>query len=286
MSEHSIALKRWAAKKAARLAMAATSLPLTLLPRYRNRLRVLTYHRFSSEARSPFSVAPDVVERQMAWLGRTGLAAPAAEALLVLQGSGNARQRVVITMDDGDPSVFDNAAPVFERHRIPYTIFAVPGRIGRRDHMSAAQLRELASRGAEIGSHSMAHRSMTGLSSRELAADLADSKKALEDITGQTVAGFAYPFGTSRDFDLRVADALREAGYRYAFTSQHGAIKPGQDAMMLPRVKIEGGDPHWMFRAACAGAMDQWRLIDAGLSGLQRPEAKDLAGAAAPAPQG
>jgi peptidoglycan/xylan/chitin deacetylase (PgdA/CDA1 family) len=275
-TEHSVGTKRWAAKKGARLAVAGASLPLTLLPGHANRLRVLTYHRFADEMRSPFSVAPRVLERQMAWLARKGLATGTDEALAVVEGRAANRRAVVVTMDDGDPTVIRDAAPIFERHRIPYVVYIVPGRIGRADHMSVAELRTLADLGVEIGSHTMTHRSVTQLSARVLAEELLGSKKAIEDITGRAVTSFAYPFGTLRDFDRRTADALSEAGYRLAFTSQHGALTSGQDAMMLPRVKIEGGDPDWMFRAVCSGALDQWRLIDAGLSGLQKPVAADL----------
>jgi peptidoglycan/xylan/chitin deacetylase (PgdA/CDA1 family) len=274
-SPHSIAPRRWLAKKAARVAVGAAGWPLAALTGASTRVRVLTYHRFVAEARSPFSVAPAVLESQMAWLAATAIAVDSSAVRAALAGSTPRRPGVLVTMDDGDPSVFDAAAPIFARHRIPYVVFAVPGRIGRADHMSPAQLRDLANNGAEIGSHSMHHRSMTSLSPADLAADLADSKKALEDIVGRPVTSFAYPFGTLRDFDARVAAALAQAGYTLGFTSQHGAIAAGQNALMAPRVKIEGGDPDWLFRAACAGAMDAWRFIDAGLSGLQKPEAKD-----------
>ena len=115
------------------------------------------------------------------------------------------------------------------------------------------------------------------LTAAELTNELRDSKKKLEDITGRAVTSFAYPFGTLRDFDRRAGDALRAAGYRFALTSQHGAVTAGLDPMALPRIKIEGGDPDWMFRAACAGALDQWRFVDRRLTAVQRPEGRDRA---------
>lgn len=276
MEEHSIPLKRWIAKKTARFAVATASLPLTALPSHRRKLRVLTYHRFAQEARSPFSVTPAVLERQMAFLAAQKLAVGIQTAADIAAARAPNRAAVAVTMDDGDPSVIDQAAPIFERFGIPYAVYVVPGRIGRSDHMSPAQLRELSDRGADIGSHTMTHRSVTSLDATELLAELVDSRKAIEDITGKPVTSFAYPFGTLRDFDQRAASALREAGYKLALTSQHGAVERNSDPMFLPRIKIEGGDPDWLFKAACAGAMDQWRLIDAGLSGLQKPEAGDL----------
>jgi len=282
MSEHSIGMKRWLAKKAARYGVGAGSLPLTISRGHADRLRVLTYHRFADEARAPFSVAPAALDRQMEWLAWHRLAVGTDVAAAVAAGETPNRRAVVVTMDDGDPSVIDNAAPIFERHGIPYVVYAVPGRIGHANHMSKAQLRALSDSGAEIGSHTMTHRSVTSLNARELRDELVRSKKQIEDITGREVTSFAYPFGTRRDFDQRAGEELRKAGYRMAFTSQHGPVTPGLDPMFLPRIKIEGGDPDWLFRAACAGAMDQWRFIDAGLSGLQKPRSGDLAGAVEP----
>jgi peptidoglycan/xylan/chitin deacetylase (PgdA/CDA1 family) len=280
MSEHSIAMRRWLAKKGARLGVASASLPLTLSKGHADRLRVLTYHCLVDEVRSPFSVAPAALERQMEWLSWHKLAVGTAFAAEVAAGRTANRRAVVVTMDDGDPSVIDNAAPIFELHGIPYAAYVIPGRIGQKNHMSNAQLRELSDRGAEIGSHTMTHRSVTSLTARELTDELVRSKQIIEDITGRAVTSFVYPFGTLRDFDQRAGEELRKVGYLIAFTSQHGPVVPGLDPMFLPRIKIEGGDPDWLFRAACSGAMDQWRFIDAGLSGLQKPAGGDLAGAA------
>ncbi|MGE0281235.1 MAG: polysaccharide deacetylase family protein [Rhizobiaceae bacterium] len=278
MSAHSIDLKRWLAKKAARAAVGAVSMPLVASPSHRNHLRVLTYHRFAREARSPFSVSPEVLDRQMKWIAAGNMAAGLDAVADILAGNDPRRCRVVITIDDGDPTVISNAAPIFAKHGIPYAIYVVPGLLGRRRHMSAADLRELAAADVEIGSHTMTHRSLTSLSPRELVTELEASKKQIEDIVGKAVTSFAYPFGTMRDFDGPSAQALRMAGYRVAFTSQHGTIETDLDPMFLPRVKIEGGDPDWLFRASCQGAMDQWRFVDQGMAGLQRPQAKDLDG--------
>jgi hypothetical protein len=270
---NSIPLKRWIAKKTARIVMGAGTFPVTF-GAAASALRILTYHRYVDELRSPFSVCSTALERQMRWLAASGRAA-APDAIFTALAGKNA-SGCIVTMDDGDPSVYEVAAPVFERYGIPYIVYAVPGRIGDNDHMTPAQLRDLADRGAVIGSHSMTHRSMASLSRQDLLSELTMSKQKLEDITGRPVKSFAYPFGTLRDFNQSVADALRETGYEFALTSQHGVVRAGQDAMMLPRIKIEGGDPEWLFQAACKGALDAWRLVDSGLSGLQKPEAKDL----------
>lgn len=273
-TEHSIGIGRWVAKKSARIAVAGAALPF--VARACGGLRVLTYHRFAEERRSPFSVSGAELEAHVLWLKRYAVPVEIASLTHRIE-AGRAHPHVAVTIDDGDPSVWEIAAPVFERHDVPYAVYVVSGRIGQRNHMSAAQLRGLAERGVTVGSHTMTHRSMASLSPAELDAELAGSKKAIEDITGQPCTSFAYPFGTRRHISRRAAEGVRRAGFTLGFTSLHGAVDGQADPLLLPRIKIEGGDPAWMFGAACRGALDAWRLIDEGLSAWQKPEERDLA---------
>ena len=57
------------------------------------------------------------------------------------------------------------------------------------------------------------------LSSDHLQHELTESRRALEAVCGNPVDSAACPFG---DYDRRVLNGLREAGYRYVFTSDGG----------------------------------------------------------------
>ena len=88
------------------------------------------------------------------------------------------------------------------------------------------------------------------------------SREELTRLTGRPIRAFAYPFGTMLDFNESTGAILRAAGYACAFTSQHGPVTPVSEPMELRRIKIEGGDPFWVFRLAVLGGLDAWRLID------------------------
>jgi peptidoglycan/xylan/chitin deacetylase (PgdA/CDA1 family) len=190
---------------------------------------------------------------------------------------------VLITIDDGAPSVYTHALPVLHRHRIPAVVFVPAGELGDDDapvgddgpdaRMPRRQVVELARHGLTIGSHAWTHRSLGRMSAAEAHEQAARSRSALEDLVGAPVTAFAYPFGTRADFNDTVAMVLREAGYTTAFTSQHGAIVPGSDALMLPRVKVEGGEDLRMFRALARGALDGWRWVDRTLWRVQAAHA-------------
>ena len=69
---------------------------------------------------------------------------------------------------------------------------------------------------------------------------------------GRPVTAFAYPYGTLADFARGRRRSWRGSGYDCAFTSQHGPVRPGMAPLPLPRVKVEAGDPSWLFPRFCA----------------------------------
>lgn len=271
MAERPIAPSRWLAKKAARLAVSSLGAFASATG-----VRVLTYHRFGPSTRMPFTVTAEQFEREMRFLAESGRAVSLAQIEAHLDGRSTLPAgRVLVTIDDGDPSVRAIAHPILQSHGVPSVLFALSGRPEGFEVMSGRDLRELSDAGMTIGSHTRSHRSMAQASTSEAAREARDSKSWLEDEIGRPVTSFAYPFGTRRDISDDAAQVLEEAGYTTGFTSLHGAIEGpvrGRERLLLPRVKVESGDPARAFPALCNGAMDRWRIVDDGLSGLQRPQ--------------
>lgn len=76
-------------------------------------------------------------------------------------------------------------------------------------------VRAIAERGHEIGSHGISHVPLFKLDRATLQAELTDSRKLLEDISGTEVAGFRAPEFSVRPDNLEALDAIALAGYRY-----------------------------------------------------------------------
>ena len=278
MSETSISTRRWLAKKAARVAIGGASRVAGLtrnaaLPA----VRALTYHRFGPCRRMPFTVSAQEFETQMAYLRHTGTAVSLQDLEAHLSGERSLPNgSVLVTIDDGDPSVLTVALPILKKHGVPAVVYALAGVPDGFSLMSMQQVRELHENGIAIGSHSVTHRSLGRIGPMEVAEEVRESKARLEDWISSPVTSFAYPFGTQADFSPAIATILAEAGYATAFTSQHGAIGvggAGLHPLMLPRIKVESGDPAWLFPSLCSGAMDAWSLIDGNMARLQKPAA-------------
>ena len=278
---------RWQIKKTARKGMAlchwASHWVTTAGPQAKPSVRVLTYHRFGKVRRDPFCVAPNDFALQMAWLAERGLAVSLAEVeAFVHHGKQLKHGSVLVTIDDGCSSVGTHALPILKHYNIPSVVFVSSGNIGRKaiepnqqgelpkeDYMAWSELHSLLDAGVVVGSHAVTHRSLGRMSIGEAEEEILGSRAALERELGKSVTSFAYPYGTRADFNNTVAAVLRRGGYRLAFTSQHGAIRPRMDAMLLPRIKVEGGEGSWLFPLMAQGGLDAWRWIDRALWRIQ-----------------
>ena len=78
-----------------------------------------------------------------------------------------------------------------------------------------ALVRRIAAAGHEIGSHGMSHRMVTELDPAEMLAEVRDSRRLLEDISGTRVEGYRAPSYTISGGTYWALGQLLEAGYTY-----------------------------------------------------------------------
>lgn len=91
----------------------------------------------------------------------------------------------------------------------PKATFFVMGWIARK---LPQLIFEIQARGHEVASHGFNHHLSTMISARSLAADLAESRKLLEDMTGRAVTGYRAPsFAVNND----ILKIIKDAGYLY-----------------------------------------------------------------------
>lgn len=103
--------------------------------------------------------------------------------------------------------------------------------------MTWEELRAIAARGHEVGSHSMTHQLLPQLDDAALAYEVAESRRILEAKLGNRVETFCYPNG---DADARVVQAVKDAGYARALSTRWGPNEPGASPYQLSRCDIQG----------------------------------------------
>ncbi len=217
--------------------------------RGRFRPLVLCYHAVSDTWEHTLSVPPRAFEEQILRILRSGHAPLTAEQALLHSAKG-----FHVTFDDAFRSI-NGALDRLASLRVPATVFACsdyadegrPLVVGdleqtgepRREleTMTWDELRSLAERGIEVGSHTVSHPHLPELSDVELDDELRRSKERLEDELRRPCPFLAYPFGSQ---NARVRAAARAAGYRAAFAL------PGRqspiDWWAIPRVGVYGRD--------------------------------------------
>ncbi|HEY1269013.1 MAG TPA: polysaccharide deacetylase family protein [Candidatus Binatia bacterium] len=105
------------------------------------------------------------------------------------------------------------------------------------------QLKKLSAGGIEIGSHTVTHPSLAGLSRADAVEELTASKKRIEAALGRRVRFLAYPFGASQHFNPDVEELTEKAGYEAALTTVPGVNGRGSDLFALKRLGVYDDPP-------------------------------------------
>lgn len=139
-----------------------------------------------------------------------------------------------------DDALFDRGLPraldFFEAESVRATLFVIAGALdvpARR-----ARLREAVARGHEVASHSLTHRSLPALASKEKRREIVESRARISDALGVPVQGFRAPnFALDREsFDL-----IGEAGYAYDSSRQAGRDDVLGSVAEGPHLLLGGG---------------------------------------------
>ena len=147
-----------------------------------------------------------------------------------------------ITFDDGYTDSLTVIAPLLCARQIPFHVFVSSARMNGTDrkYLSPAQVVELSNMpGVTIGAHGAMHRSLTSLSSSELAAELRASKVDLEAVLQKPVTTMSYPYG---HVDESVRKAAHNAGFTFAATSKWGFNESASDSLLQRRIDMWSGD--------------------------------------------
>jgi peptidoglycan/xylan/chitin deacetylase (PgdA/CDA1 family) len=120
--------------------------------------------------------------------------------------------------------------------------------------MTVNQVRELAACSlVTIGAHSHAHSLLTQMSASDTTADVAKSRRMLQEWTGQSVEHFAYPSG---EYDPRVRENVVSCGFRTAVTTEKRLWRSGCDPFAIPRMSVGRYDSASVFRLALGGGAE------------------------------
>ncbi|WP_345157591.1 polysaccharide deacetylase family protein [Pontibacter saemangeumensis] len=183
---------------------------------------ILCYHQIRDWLPSDSKQAKDYIvpisrfEEQISMLADSGYHAILPDQLLAYLTTGTPlpSKPVMLTFDDTNLDQYTIAAPILEKYGYKGVFFVMTVSLGRPRYMSRAQVKELSERGHVIGSHTWDHQNVKKLKPEDWLTQVEKPKVVLEQITGNPVTYFAYPFGL---WNKEAVPELRSRGITAAF---------------------------------------------------------------------
>jgi peptidoglycan/xylan/chitin deacetylase (PgdA/CDA1 family) len=205
---------------------------------------ILMYHVIADpRADVPYPelfVRPSDFRSQMRWLERHGYHPVTLRAVWDhwFRGAPLPRKPIVLSFDDGYRSVAHVALPAMRERRWPGVLNLTVKNLHVRGGLSERQVRRLVAARWELAAHTITHPDLTTLGHRELAREVAGSRRQLRAQFHVPVDFFCYPSGR---YNARVIAAVRSAGYLGATTTVEGLAEPGKP-YELRRVRVSRSD--------------------------------------------
>jgi peptidoglycan/xylan/chitin deacetylase (PgdA/CDA1 family) len=237
-----------------------------------NQIPILMYHSIQdgmSDRRPYFdtNTSPVRFAQQMKFLREQGYrSVHLAGARKLLAQDNWDSQYVVITFDDGYRDFLTTACPIMAEFDHTATLFVPTGLIQderahflQRECLTWSEIRELHAKGIEIGSHSVTHRELKFLGASELEAEVADSKRTIEERIGHSITSFSYPYAFPESevvFSQTLRSLLEKHGYQNGVTTILGSSSRDSDRFLLPRLPANSSDDIPLFRAKLEGHYD------------------------------
>lgn len=125
-----------------------------------------------------------------------------------------------------------------------------------RPAMTWQQIQEMQGAGIEMGAHTVTHPILSRQEPAQQEDEMRRSRQRIAEATGLEPTTFAFPNGSSRDFDDHSLHWLEQLGFDACCTTIRGSNRPGDNPWTLRRLGI-GADSTAILATRLAGLLDQ-----------------------------
>jgi len=146
------------------------------------------------------------------------------------------QKKVLLTIDDGFLSFYENAWPILKNKKIPFILFISTREVGNFNYMSWEQIKEISEENfVEIGNHSHTHEYLADENNEVIKEDIEKSISIFKKNLGKNSNFFSYPFG---EYSNNFKNIIKQFGFKFAFGQHSGVIDDTKDFYELPRYPI------------------------------------------------
>ena len=202
---------------------------------------ILEYHTITDnpvdEDSVRYNVTPDELAAQLDYLAENGYT---TITMLDFIEAKNGRLKmpdkpVMLTFDDGYADNYFYMLPLIEARGMKAVVYVIANQIGQEGYLTFDQLKDMQTRGIEIGNHTADHLPLDELSHDEIAYEVGASKTYLEWSGINTIYSLSYPNGKYNDEIIKI---LQQANYFTAVTGDAGLNNFSTNQFKMHRVNV------------------------------------------------
>ena len=193
------------------------------------------YHRFNENKYPSTNIRMEVFHEQMQIIKNSNYEFYDPKIFITEFDKRKDNKKVLITIDDGFKSFYNEAWPYLKKNQIPFILFISTEPVGKNGYMNWDEIREIEkSKLGYIGHHSHTHEYLINMSDDQFIDDIETSSRIFKDKLGYVPSIFSYPFG---EYSLFMKNYIIK-NFDLAFGQHSGVIDLNKDKFELPRFPI------------------------------------------------
>ncbi len=195
----------------------------------------LMYHRFNENKYPSTNIKMNVFRNQIEIIKNLNYDFYDPKFLIKEFDKPKNNKKILITIDDGFKSFYNEAWPFLKKNKIPFILFVSTEPVGKNGYMNWNEIKEIEnSEYGYIGHHSHTHEYLIDMNEAEFINDIETSTKIFKDKLGYSPLIFSYPFG---EYSLYMKQYIKD-NFKIAFGQHSGVIDINKDKFELPRFPI------------------------------------------------
>ena len=196
----------------------------------------LMYHRFDEHKYPSTNIQMDIFKEQISIIENLGINFLHPKNLNEEILKPDKIKKILLTIDDGFQSFYENAWPFLKEKNIPFILFISTEAVGKKGYMKWIHIKELEKSGlAVIGNHSHTHNYLVDEKDEDIIIDLEKSINLFKKNLGYSPEIFSYPFG---EYSSSFKQIVKKYDFKFAFGQHSGVIDLTKDFFELPRFPI------------------------------------------------
>ena len=193
------------------------------------------YHRFNENKYPSTNIKMDIFIKQMDLIKDLGYEFYNPKDFINEFKQPKNKKKILITIDDGFKSFYDEAWPYLKKNNIPFILFVSTEPVGKYGYMDWSQIIEIEnSQIGFIGHHSHSHEYLIDMSETNFKNDIETATQIFKNKLGYVPEIFSYPFG---EYSLYMKNFISK-NFKIAFGQHSGIIDINKDKFELPRFPI------------------------------------------------